>query len=119
MKQQAINSNGNEQSYWDVKRLWKLAENLPVKLVPIEGFSGEFDKELVFIPDVITHRRIIERMKSIQKADLSYPIILAAEGWIMDGRHRLQKALLEEHKKIKVVRFNITPKPDNIIKLKN
>jgi hypothetical protein len=45
---------------------------------------------------------------------LSHPIILDEDGVIMDGRHRVMKALLTEQKTIKVVRFDENPDPCRI-----
>ena len=51
-------------------------------------------------------------LKNVLEADMSFPIILDEDGWVMDGRHRIAKALLEGHEKIKFVRFDVTPSPD-------
>lgn len=47
----------------------------------------------------------------IKNADLKYPIILHPEGSILDGRHRVIKALAEGKNKIKAVRFNFDNLP--------
>ena len=52
-----------------------------------------------------------EDMRRVLAADLSYPIILSAEGHIMDGCHRLAKAALEGVP-VQVVQFKVTPPPD-------
>ena len=52
----------------------------------------------------------------IQQADLSYPIILSADGKVMDGMHRVAKAKLLNHLTIKAIRFEITP-PANFINI--
>ena len=56
-----------------------------------------------------TMRSFLEHMKQVQEADLSYPIILNEDGAIIDGRHRFCKAILEGHKTIKAVRFDLDP----------
>jgi hypothetical protein len=50
----------------------------------------------------------------INDADLSKPIILNADGSLMDGGHRLCKALLEGRQTILAVRFDVMPTPDEI-----
>ena len=45
-------------------------------------------------------------------ADLAYPVILNAEGQLMDGAHRLAKAWMEGRTHIAAVRFPVTPDPD-------
>lgn len=52
--------------------------------------------------------------KRVQEADLSYPIIQAPDGWIMDGLHRIVKAILEGRETIKAVRLPVLPEPDRI-----
>ena len=51
-------------------------------------------------------------MKAVLDSDLDYPIILDDEGSVMDGRHRIVKALIEGKTHIKFVRFEKTPEPD-------
>ena len=51
-------------------------------------------------------------MKRVQETDLDHPLILDEEGFIMDGWHRVAKALLEGRETIKAVRFETTPAPD-------
>jgi len=50
--------------------------------------------------------QIVGHMKMIMDADLTKPIILDEDGYIMDGRHRLAKALYEGKKTILAVRFD-------------
>jgi hypothetical protein len=45
-------------------------------------------------------------------ADLRYPIILCADGKIMDGMHRTLKALLTNDQNILAKKFAITPASD-------
>ncbi len=55
---------------------------------------------------------MIEHIRLINEADLSYPIILAANGEVMDGRHRIAKAALEGRTTIGAVQFETDPPPD-------
>jgi hypothetical protein len=52
------------------------------------------------------------QMKRVQDADLSYPIIQAPDGWIMDGLHRIVKAIIQGETTIKAVRLPVLPNPD-------
>ena len=56
-------------------------------------------------------REFVGHMRLVLDADLSYPIILDEDGSILDGRHRVAKALLEEQGSIKAVRFEEDPPP--------
>jgi ParB-like chromosome segregation protein Spo0J len=50
-------------------------------------------------------------MQAVNAADLSKPIILNEDGELLDGRHRIMKALLVGHSTIKAVRFDENPSP--------
>lgn len=56
-----------------------------------------------------------EHARRIFDADLAYPVILCAEGRLMDGGHRLAKAWMEGREEIAAVRFPVTPEPDEIL----
>ena len=57
----------------------------------------------------LTLRELADHMQAVLDADLSYPIILDEDGEIMDGRHRLMKAILNRESTIKAVRFDVNP----------
>lgn len=57
---------------------------------------------------------IVEHIRLIREADLSYPIILSSDGRIMDGMHRVMKAVLEEREGIRAVQFDEDPEPDYV-----
>jgi len=59
----------------------------------------------------LTLREMVMHMKAVNAADLNYPIILDEDGELMDGRHRLMKAMLNGHETIKAVRFEENPSP--------
>jgi hypothetical protein len=99
---------------WFSERLWRLARNLPVKYVAIESIA-EFDRDCWFGDLPPTCRAVASHAKRIYEADLSHPIILSAEGFLMDGGHRLAKAWLLNLKEIKAVQFEIDPEPDEVI----
>lgn len=50
-------------------------------------------------------------VKKVNDADLQRPIIIAWDGSIADGRHRIIKALIEGKKTIKAVRMTWRPTP--------
>ena len=112
MPQKAISISKDEELIWNVERLWQLAEGLPVEKIPLAEFEYVFDGKIVFDSDGITFREFVERVKAVNEVDLSHPIIMATEGWIMDGRTRLQKALLLGHRDIAAIRFPQMPEPD-------
>ena len=50
----------------------------------------------------------------INEATLDHPVILNADGSLMDGGHRICKALLEGRKTVMAVQFETMPEPDEI-----
>ena len=53
-------------------------------------------------------------MSLINEVDLSHPIVLGADGRVMDGMHRVAKALLQGHDVIEAVQFVKDPEPDYV-----
>ena len=96
------------RNHWSVPRLFELSRNLPVMDVVIDHMST------YFVYDKLTLRELIAHMKAVEAADLSYPIILGEDGELMDGRHRLMKAIMLGHTTIKAVRFDENPSPDRV-----
>ena len=100
---------------WYTERLWSLARDLE-----------PFEKRINEIPELDidcwfgadrepTVRAVIEHARRILEADLDHPIILNADGSLMDGGHRLGKALLEGRETIAAVQFATMPEPDVVI----
>ena len=90
---------------WSVSRLFELARNLPVMEVPLDHLSVYYTYEKLTLREMVMH------MKAVNDADMSKPIILDEDGELMDGRHRLMKAMLLGNATIKVVRFDENPAP--------
>lgn len=59
----------------------------------------------------LTLREMVMHMQAVNDADLDKPIILDEDGELMDGRHRLMKAMLLGKETIKAVRFDENPSP--------
>lgn len=57
-------------------------------------------------------RGIAEHARLITEADLRFPIILSSDGRIMDGMHRVLKALNLGKTHVRAVRFASDPAPD-------
>lgn len=100
---------------WDVDRLIELARGLPVRRIPLAAIR-EIDEAYWFDHegDRPTCRRIIEHMRLIEECDLAYPILLSADGGVMDGMHRVAKAVLEGRSEIEAVQFEVDPAPDYV-----
>ena len=98
---------------WDVDRLVALSKDFPRKRVRIEDL-GELDRPWSGDGEHQTWRELIAHLKLIEECDLSFPIILAANGEVMDGRHRIAKAALLGREAIECVQFAEDPQPDHI-----
>lgn len=90
---------------WSVSRLFELSKSLPVMDVPLKHIH------MYYVYEKLTLRELVGHMKASLDADMSCPIVLDEDGEIMDGRHRLMKAILEGHETIKAVRFDVNPNP--------
>ena len=100
---------------WDVRRLIELSRGLPVVRVPLSEIA-ELDEPHWYSHegDSPTCRSVLEHMRLIDGADLAYPIILDQAGRVMDGMHRVCKAVREGEESIRAIRFRETPVPDFI-----
>jgi hypothetical protein len=56
----------------------------------------------------------VDHVRLILDCDFTFPIILSSDGRVMDGMHRVCKALLLAHRDIEAVRFARDPEPDYI-----
>lgn len=98
---------------WDVDRLVRLTKDLPVRQVPL-GEIRELDERWSGDDERPTWRAMVEHIRLLEAADLSFPIILSADGRVMDGMHRVTKALLQGRDFIDAVQFREDPPPDHV-----
>ena len=61
-----------------------------------------------------TCRAVAEHARLIAETELRYPIILGADGRVMDGMHRVAKAYLEGRATVAAVRLEADPEPDYV-----
>lgn len=93
---------------WHAACLFELSKDLPVMKIPLEHINM-YNKY-----ESMTLRELAGHIVAVEKADLKYPIILDEDGEIMDGRHRLLKAIIKGKRTIKAVRFLENPSPCEI-----
>ncbi len=98
---------------WDVDRLVDLTRDLPSRDVPLSSIR-EIDEPWFGHDEPPTLRTFVEHLRLLDDADLSYPIILSADGAVMDGRHRVARALREGRAHIRAVQFAQDPEPDYV-----
>ena len=102
---------------WYTERLWKLAKDLPIYDEDVERFE-ELDRDCWFGEGrTPTIREVADHCRRINESDPEIPVIVNDNGRLMDGGHRLARALLEGRKTVKAVRFEEIPEPDEIEEL--
>src|SRR6185436_10023088 len=108
---------GEPLRIWEVERLWALAQQLPIKMIPLSqvddldrvGWHGQAQHY-----GRLTCREVADHARRIYEADLSHPILLSAEGHLLDGFHRVAKAYLLGHTEIAALQFEHNPEPDRL-----
>jgi hypothetical protein len=112
-KQYHIRNSERGLLAWDVDRLLRLtSEEEPVdwplerirELDEVFWFSGDGDKP--------TCRRVAEHAKLIRETSLDHPIIIDPDGRVMDGMHRVCKALIGGLKTVRAAQLSAMPEPD-------
>ncbi len=100
---------------WNVGRLIALSQGLPVERIALSRIA-EVDENHWYAAEgqAPTCRSILGHIALIEAADLSFPILLDAGGRLMDGMHRVCKAIRRGESHIAAVRFPETPPPDHI-----
>ena len=106
---------GQDIHIWDVRALLKSAKLLPIIDMPLADIR-EIDEPYWFDHGgpAPTCRAILGHVVQAMDTDLSYPILLCSDGRIMDGMHRVLKALHQGHSHIKARKLLHTPPPDHV-----
>lgn len=112
-KQYHFRQVGQDTYIWDVHQLVELSQHLPIQMILLTHIK-ELDEAYWYPTQPPSTRQIAEHFKLVNQADLSYPIILCADGRVMDGMHRVVKAYLNNLTQIQAVRFIQTPPPNYI-----
>lgn len=98
-----------DKKRWFITRLIDKAKDLPIQEMPITGVNTY---NLYPLPKSMNS--FVSHVQKVNDANLSKPIILDDEGYVMDGRHRIAKALLDGVETINFVRFEETPVHDYV-----
>lgn len=99
---------------WYTKRLWDLSRDLEPFELSIESIQ-ELDCDCWFGSTEPTMREVAKHAERIFNADLSYPVILNDDGSLMDGGHRICKALIRGQSSVQAVQFDVMPEPDLVL----
>lgn len=113
------------RAIWYIRNLWPLAAGLEPFDLPIDSIK-ELDQPCWFGGDQHgsavwnkppTCRAVIQHALRMARADLRHPIILAPAPStdILDGLHRVGRALMEGRTTIRAVRLPAMPPPDELL----
>ena len=106
------------RAIWFIDSIWAAAEGLPVEDLAIAEVR-ELD-EVCWFSDVWgkrpTCRAVIDHCKRMIDADLSYPVIVGPKGEVLDGVHRIGKAMLAGATSVRAVRLPAMPPEDERIR---
>jgi hypothetical protein len=100
---------------WNVRSLIELSRDFVHERVPLSAiheldepyWAGESAGQM-------TCRKVVNHARLMLDCDLTFPVILSNDGQVMDGMHRICKALLQGMEEIEAVRFVNDPEPDYI-----
>jgi hypothetical protein len=97
---------------WDVDNLVRLTQDQPEEVIPLSAL-GEIDENWWFASgDEPTVRNVVEHFRLMEETDLSYPVIVDPDGRLVDGMHRVAKALSQGALDIRAKRLRALPPPD-------
>lgn len=97
---------------WDVDRLIEATQGLPdedVLLADLPEIDSVYWFDSIQRPTV---RKVVEHIWLIHNVDPIWPIILGPDNRVMDGMHRVARALLVGQDTIRAVRLQSLPEPD-------
>jgi hypothetical protein len=99
---------------WNIHRLIELAAHFPRERVPLSAIRELDEPYWAGGGKQMTCREVVEHARLMLDCDFEFPVILSSDGRVMDGMHRVCKALLEGLHEIEAVRFMNDPDPDYI-----
>lgn len=99
---------------WSVASLIESAKGLECFDLPL---CAVYIGSNVFSP-IENAKSLAEHVMRVNAVNMDHPVILDGDGFIMDGWHRVVRALAEGRETIKAVRFDVTP-PANFVEQGN
>lgn len=97
---------------WSALKLIEASKDIPTFDLPLVGIN----LDTCVWGNTQTVDGFIYHAKRIMNTDLKYPIILNNKGRIIDGWHRVAKAILLGRETIKAVRLEVMPDADSYVK---
>lgn len=103
----AENCFKDEGKRWSVAGLIESAKELEPFDLPL---CAIYIGSNIFAP-ITSAKDLAEHVMRVNAVNMDHPIILDDEGFIMDGWHRVARALAEGRATVRAVRFDKTPDP--------
>ena len=98
---------------WDIRKLIELTQTFPTRLIRPSDITDLEVNYWYSDPNAIpSPNSILDHIRLIETADISFPIILDQNGRVMDGMHRICRAILDKVDAIPAVQFRSDPTPD-------
>jgi len=98
---------------WNVKRLVEFSNGIPIREIDPTAIAELHENHWYFHDSSIpSPTSIIEHSRLINECDLTCPIILDSSGRVMDGMHRVCKAVLIGQTTFPARQFVTDPEPD-------
>lgn len=95
---------------WNVLTLFEAAKDL----VSFDFLVDQVDlKNCFWFKENPSVEEVLIHFRKLNNIDFTHPIILAPDGTILDGIHRVARARLDQLKTIKAVQFEILPEADS------
>jgi len=101
-----------ERWCWDIDRLREAAQDLAARPIPLAQFDRLLDSDPWFDGEGATIRQVAEHARRIAAADPAKPVLLAADGQLIDGLYQIARAYLDGRTTIDAIRFDNDPAPD-------
>lgn len=100
-------TSGNER--WDLSTLIEASEGLPtfelnLMSLNLEAMPWRFERW--------NYDSFLFHYKRCEEVDRSYPIIVGPTGYILDGWHRIAKAIMNGDETISAIRLKVMPTAD-------
>ena len=106
---------GDQIHVWDVRKLVETVQGTAVHQVPLSELAEADEAYWYDLGDAEpTCRSVLEHARLINGADVTFPILLCPAGRVIDGMHRVMKAIDLGHDTIRAYRLTHLPQPDAI-----
>lgn len=106
---------GGWTKIWQVSKLIEASKDLPVFEANVDELVAQLENGTWFGRGrPATIGAVLQHMLRAMNVDLSYPIILASNGKLLDGAHRVIGAKVKGIRTVRAVQFVKNPPPDEM-----